>query len=59
VIAASIRVFVWYAQQNPKLKFFVTRADYVLAGHSDKDVATFFSGVPDNCSMPEEWREYL
>ena len=58
-IAASVREFVDYAQQNPSEAFFVTRVGCGIAGHSDADIAPMFSTAPANCSLPDRWEQFL
>lgn len=49
--------FVKYAKQHPELNFFVTRIGCGLAGFKDEQIAPLFSGAPENCQLPEGWRE--
>lgn len=51
--------FLRYATANPDTAFFVTRVGCGLAGYSDKDIAPMFRGAPDNCDMPDAWREWV
>jgi hypothetical protein len=57
---ASIRVFVseflGHARLNPYEKFEVTRIGCGLAGYKDSDIAPMFRRAPDNCILPEGWR---
>lgn len=57
-IQESVANFLEYAEDNPKLNFFVTRIGCVLAGYSDAQIAPMFAGAPGNCSLPDVWREY-
>lgn len=50
--------FLRYARANPDLRFFVTRIGCGLAGYKDEQIAPMFKGAPDNCDLPEEWKEY-
>jgi len=58
-IADAVQRFIDYAQTNPETEFMVTRIGCGLAGHRDKDVAPMFAGAPENCSLPDTWRQYL
>lgn len=40
--------------------FFITRVGCGLAGFTDAEIAPLFKECnPQNCSMPENWKEYL
>lgn len=54
-----INRFVKFANNNPRINFFITRVGCGLAGYSDKDIAPLFRGIGDNCSVAYEWKEYL
>ena len=41
------------------LQYFITRIGCGLAGYDDKDIAPLFKGCPENCSFPEEWKEFV
>lgn len=56
-ISEHVRVFVDFARANPNLGFHVTRIGCGLAGYHDRQIAPFFFGAPDNCILPEGWRE--
>ncbi len=58
-IRLGVSKFLAHASENPDTDFLVTRVGCVLAGHSDKDIAPMFSSAPDNCSLPDTWREIL
>jgi len=57
-ISKSIDEFLVYAREHPKLTFFVTRIGCVLAGYADAEIGPRFAQAPENCVLPEEWREY-
>lgn len=57
-IEESVDLFLAYALRHPELQFFVTRVGCGLAGFSDEQIAPMFKGAPDNCSLPEQWREW-
>lgn len=56
-IQAYVDNFIVYARNNPKLTFLVTRVGCGLAGYSDDDIKPFFKASPENCLLPEGWRE--
>jgi len=49
--------FISYAKLNPEIDFEVTRIGCGLAGYSDRDIAHLFKDAPENCFLPEGWRE--
>lgn len=51
--------FIEYAYDHPELTFNVTRVGCGLAGYRDEDIAPLFKGAPDNCNLPDEWKEYV
>lgn len=57
----SIRVFIaefiLFAKARPDLRFEVTRVGCGLAGYKDTDIAPLFKNAPENCMLPERWRE--
>jgi hypothetical protein len=58
-IKKHIDAFLIYASSQPKLSFFVTRVGCGLAGLQDKEIAPLFSAAPENCSLPEQWQEFI
>ena len=52
-----------FAQVSHAMKeteFFITRVGCGLAGYTDAGIAPLFRECnPQNCSMPENWKEYL
>lgn len=57
-IESYVKAFLFYARENPELKFFVTRVGTGLAGYKDAQISPFFKGAPDNCQLPLGWREH-
>lgn len=57
VIRPHVSEFKKYAAEHPDLEFQVTRIGCGLAGYSDADIAPMFDGAPDNCHLPDGWRE--
>jgi len=58
IIQHYVQAFLLFAQLNPDLEFEVTRIGCGLAGYTDADIAPMFKGAPDNCELPEGWREW-
>lgn len=52
-----VEQFLVYAEQHSEHSFVVTRIGCGLTGYKDKQIAPLFAGVPDNCILPEGWRE--
>lgn len=52
-------MFKAYARMSPQFEFFVTAIGCGLAGYKHEEIAPMFKDAPDNCSFPEEWKEYL
>ena len=60
VVHVFIRQFVQVTQHMKETEFFVTRVGCGLAGYTDDQIAPLFRECnPQNCSMPENWKEYL
>ena len=57
-IESSVKFFILYAKEHPELTFQVTRIGCGLAGYTDKDIAPFFAGAPDNCELPPGWKNF-
>lgn len=58
-IKVSIKKFVELTRTHPELKFFVTAVGCGLAGYNHSQIAVLFKGCSENCSFPNEWKEYL
>lgn len=56
-IKRYVNRFIGYAIYRPDLRFDVTRIGCGLAGYSDKDIAPMFRNAPENCLLPDGWRE--
>ena len=56
-IARYVLSFIAYAQQHPDLTFEVTRIGCGIAGFTDAQIAPLFTGAPENCQLPDGWRE--
>lgn len=57
VIAVYVAQFIKYAKEHPELVFNVTRIGCGLAGYNDADIAPLFAGAPENCKLPDGWRD--
>lgn len=57
IIKVYVTQFIGFALQNQEMKFNVTRIGCGLAGYTDKDIAPMFRGAPENCVLPEGWRD--
>jgi hypothetical protein len=58
-IFKHVRDFVDFALAHSELRFNVTRIGCGLAGYTDTDIAPMFVGAPENCELPEGWRELI
>jgi hypothetical protein len=57
-ISGSVTAFIAYARQHPELTFEITRIGCGIAGFRDDEIAPLFAGAPENCQLPEGWREF-
>lgn len=55
-IAPYVADFLEYARENQHLQFEVTRIGCGLAGYTDSQISPMFSGAPENCNLPDGWR---
>jgi hypothetical protein len=58
-IRQFVNNFIEYAKRFSNEEFFITRIGCGLAGFENKDIAPMFKDCPDNCSLPDSWKEYL
>lgn len=50
--------FLDYARSvTPQLRFLVTKIGCGLAGYLEEDIKPMFAGAPENCELPDGWRE--
>ncbi len=56
-ISQYVKEFLTYARQHPELDFLVTRIGCGLAGYTDTQIAPMFTAAPDNCRLPDGWRQ--
>ncbi len=52
-----VNVFIAYANKHPELSFNVTKVGCGLAGFTELQIAPLFDEAPDNCMLPDGWRE--
>lgn len=57
VLADSVMRFLEFAQNNHAMKFEVTRIGCGIAGYNDSQIAPLFAKAPENCQLPDGWRE--
>ena len=57
-IEKHVQRFCLFAVLNPDLLFQVTRIGCGLAGYTDKDIAPMFKNAPDNCELPDGWKDF-
>lgn len=58
VIKAHIDTFVYFARENPQMKFLLTPIGCGLAGYSVDQIKPLFenAGLPENVTYSVEWR---
>lgn len=57
-IGMYVKSFLEFAKLNPEMQFNVTRIGCGLAGYHDAQIAPMFKDAPDNCVLPEGWRDF-
>ncbi len=55
-IEARVARFLTFARQF-NARFVVTRIGCGLAGYTDAQIAPMFANSPDNCILPDGWRQ--
>jgi hypothetical protein len=58
-INRHVQAFIEFASKRPDMVFNVTRIGCGLAGYKDWQIAPMFRDAPDNCNLPEGWRQDL
>lgn len=58
-INGHVADFLVFASIKKSLQFFITPIGTGLAGYSHVQIAPMFRYAPDNCELPEEWKELL
>ncbi len=56
-IQYSVYKFIEYACNSPDLEFEVTKIGCGLAGYSEHVIRPFFKDAPENCHLPDGWRD--
>lgn len=49
--------FIKYANDHPELKFQVTKIGCGLARLKEEDIKPMFKLAPENCNLPDNWRD--
>lgn len=57
VIMEYVDEFIMFATEHKELTFHVTRIGCGLAGYTDNQIAPLFKWAPNNCVLPDEWRQ--
>ena len=58
-IKKGVDTFIQYAKSHPDDKFFIVRLGCDLAAWKDSDIGPMFTDAPSNCSLPENWKEFV
>ena len=58
MIKAHVLTFLDYAKAHPELTFQVTKVGCGLAGYKESEIAPMFRDAPENCSLPDGWKNY-
>ena len=56
-IRAEVERFIMHAIEDPGSEFLVTRVGCGLAGYTEEQIAPMFRAAPDNCMLPDGWRD--
>ena len=56
-IFLHVKIFIDYAENNPDLTFEVVKIGCGLAGYAESSIKPMFAGCPDNCILPDGWRQ--
>lgn len=59
LIRAQIDVLLDHAVLSIPTQFFITRIGCGIVGYRDDQIAPMFKNAPPNCSLPEEWKEWV
>jgi len=57
-IKIHVDKFIQFAKNNPQMTFNVVRIGCMLAGYTDQQIAPLFKEAPNNCNLPEGWRNF-
>ncbi|AMO43509.1 hypothetical protein [Pseudomonas phage K4] len=58
-IKQFVDMFLYYAEHNPQLEFYLTPIGCGLAGYKPEDIAPMFKNSPSNVELPEEFKKVL
>lgn len=59
IINHYVNQFIDFANLHPDMQFEVAKIGCGIAGFSHTDIAPMFKGSPNNCKLPEEFKEFL
>lgn len=59
VIRGYVNEFRKFAIEHPEMQFKIVAIGCGLAGYKPEEIAPMFAGLPDNCNLPEEFKEIL
>ncbi|MBK9617228.1 MAG: hypothetical protein IPO35_17660 [Uliginosibacterium sp.] len=59
IIKEYVDDFIEAAADNFEDTFFVTAIGTGLAGYSSSEIAPMFKDAPENCVLPNEWKEII
>jgi hypothetical protein len=57
-IEFKVKQFIEFAKAHPEMTFLVARVGCGLAGYKPAQIAPMFQDAPDNCELPEGWRQW-
>lgn len=53
----AVAQFLTFAKEHPEMQFTVVKIGCGLAGFKESEIKPMFAGAPDNCILPEGWRD--
>lgn len=56
-IHQNVMRFIIYAERHPELRFHVVKVGCGFAGYMEDEIRPFFEKAPENCQLPEGWRQ--
>ena len=56
-IEPYVAEFVQFAKDHPEMCFNIVSIGCGLAGYTPEQIAPMFKGCPDNCNLPESFKE--
>lgn len=58
-VASAVARFIEHARQRPREEFFITRIGCEEGEFDEREMASLFAACPENCSLPEAWRDHV